>query len=91
MDSAIGPVRTFAFVAAALVVFAHLLPEAVAEIGFPALVVFAASLALPAALECFQLACCCACSVTVRVLLSSLLHSLQLEFWNRRSRHRPHQ
>ena len=51
MDSAIGPVRTFAFVAAALVVFAHLLPEAVAEIGFPALVVFAASLALPAALE----------------------------------------
>ena len=30
---------------------AHLLPEAVAEIGFPALVVFAASLALPAALE----------------------------------------
>lgn len=43
--------RTFAFAAAALVVFAHLLPEAVAEVGFPALVVFGASLALPALLE----------------------------------------
>ena len=43
--------RTFAFAAAALVVFAHLLPEAVAAVGFPALVVFGASLALPALLE----------------------------------------
>lgn len=47
----VGPVRTFAFAAASLVVFTHLLPEAVSEIGFSALVVFGASLALPAALE----------------------------------------
>ncbi|MFM7735436.1 MAG: hypothetical protein ACKPBU_05565, partial [Alphaproteobacteria bacterium] len=43
--------RTFAFAAASLVVFAHLLPEAVAEVGFPALVVFGVSLALPSVLE----------------------------------------
>jgi uncharacterized protein len=50
-DRRVGAVRTFAFVAAASVVFAQLLPESLAEIGLPALLVFAVALAIPTTLE----------------------------------------
>jgi hypothetical protein len=43
-----GPLRTFALAAALTVVVTHLLPEAFAELGAPALFVFAAVTAVPA-------------------------------------------
>jgi hypothetical protein len=43
-----GPLRTFALSAALTVVLAHLLPEAFAELGVAALLLFAATSVLPA-------------------------------------------
>lgn len=51
VERTLAPWRTFAFVSAALVVFFHLLPEAVGREGMAALAVFAAGLALPMLLE----------------------------------------
>jgi len=45
---AVGPLRTLALAAALTVVFTHLLPEAFSELGLPALVLFTATVALPA-------------------------------------------
>jgi len=44
----VGPLRTLALAAALTVVLTHLLPEAFAELGLPALVLFAATVAVPA-------------------------------------------
>jgi len=44
---AIPPVRTFAVVAAASIAVLHLLPEAIAEVGWPALLAAAAGLLGP--------------------------------------------
>ena len=47
----LGPIQTFAFVAAGTVVFAELLPDALTSIGAWALLAFVISLALPSLLE----------------------------------------
>ena len=47
----LSTVRTFALVASVVVVLAHLLPDALAELGMPALGVFAVALFFPAMLE----------------------------------------
>lgn len=47
----LAPVRTFALVAAVVVVLARLLPSALAEVGLWALAVFAVALVLPAGFE----------------------------------------
>ena len=47
----LGVVRTFALVASVVVVLAHLLPDALAEVGMPALGVFAVALFFPAIFE----------------------------------------
>jgi uncharacterized membrane protein YraQ (UPF0718 family) len=51
VEQALSPLRTFAFVSAALVVLCHLLPEAIAREGMAAVGVFAAGLATPLLFE----------------------------------------
>jgi len=50
-DALLSTVRTFALVASVVVVLAHLLPDALAELGMPALGVFALALLAPALFE----------------------------------------
>jgi len=50
-DVFMGPVRTFALVAAVAVVLSQLLPDALQAVGMPAFLVFAAGLGLPVLLE----------------------------------------